>query len=562
MKILALAITAISVSFATASEMRMGGTLRQFLKDLKNADRISHKQLTIISAYLPDAEDIEMGNHDFDNQEFLKTQNGKDLKKYIDQQLGVNKITQRTRTYLGSLLNLDEYVSVTTSTGPTPAEYTDNGNVLYHNKISPCTNNCGGSEIYNGIWGFVKTSQDGKSSREYALQCHSTGLFIIDITDSEDSSKGEGKGMDMVQFIAMPGGRPWRDVTVNGNYAYVAGQAGANLWIINLNSLSSTEPNNSNPISSNDIKDRGYKDYGHTINADDGILYLNTAGSSRGCTLLDLDKDPFNPPKIIDMSGGDCHDSFARKNVQVGNEKKDLLFRSDGRQTDYSIIDITNIRTEKRIDVIGSTILKSSSYAHFNYVDEENQYMYGFDEFNKYDIAVFDVSNMENPKYKNEFQWSGDKSEEDVRVHNGQVNGKYLITAYYSAGLRVFDVSNPMAPKEVGKLETWRDPNMDGTNTKSLNKGFDGAWNVYTFLPSGKMLISDTEGGLFIFKLEGDEECKDDPNFVKTRGAKNQDRQRTCAYINAKVYRRKKWCNKKHRGTPIREICCNTCTSS
>merc|ERR1711957_865234 len=194
-----------------------------------------------------------------------------------------------------------------------------------------------------------------------------------------------------------------------------------------------------------------------------------------------------------------------------------------------------NIRTEKKIDVIGSTISKTKSYAHSNYVDEENQYMYGFDEFNKYDIAVFDVSNMENPKYENEFQWSGDKSEEDVRVHNGQVNGKYLITAYYSAGLRVFDVSNPKAPKEVGKLETWRDPNMDGTNTRSLTSGYDGAWNVYTFLPSGKMLISDMKGGLFIFKLEGDEECKDAPTFVKTRGAKNQDRQRTCAYINARA---------------------------
>jgi len=245
--------------------------------------------------------------------------------------------------------------------------------------------------------------------------------------------------------------------------------------------------------------------------------------------------------------------------VQVGNEKKDLLFRSDGYQDTYSVLDITNVRTTGSVAVIGTTAPIIATYSHYNYVDEDNQYMYGFDEFNKYDIAVFDLSDMTQPKNVNEFQWSGDKSEGNVRVHNGQVNGKYLITAYYSAGLRVFDVSNPKAPKEVGKLETWRDPNMDGTNTRSLTSGYDGAWNVYTFLPSGKMLISDMKGGLFIFKLEGDEECKDDPNFVKTRGAKNQDRQRTCAYINAKGYRRKKWCNKKHRGTPIREICCNTC---
>jgi len=553
MKILALAFTALSVSFANAAQNRMGGTVREFLQDLLEQQKLSPLQYEKIESHLPDTEDIELGKHDFDLQVFLSTKDGTKLKKYINQQLDKGKISQKTRNYLGSLLNLDEYASVTTSSGPTPAEYTGNGNVLYHNKISPCAG-CGSGEIYNGIWGFVRTSPDGKSSREYALQCHSTGLYIIDITDSEDSSKGESEGMDMVQFIAMPGGNPWRDVAVHGSFAYVAGQAGANLWIINLRSLSGSEPNgaNSNPISSNDYKDYGYQDYGHTINAYDGILYLNTARP--GCTMLDLEKDPWNPIIITDASGGDCHDSFARKGVQVGNEKKDLLFRSDGYQTDYSILDITNVRTTKSVTVIGETAPKSGTYSHYNYVDEDNRYMYGFDEFNKYDIAVFDVSDMKNPVFKNEFQWSGDTSERNVRVHNGQVNGKYLITAYYSAGLRVFDVSNPIAPKEVGKLETWRDPNMDGDYTRALTVGYDGAWNVYTFLPSGKMLITDMKGGLFVFQLKKSD-CEDNADFVKTRGG----RMRTCAYIGESLWRKQKWCNKKKRGVKISEECCKTC---
>jgi len=554
MKILALALTALFVSFANANQNRMGGTLREFLQDLLEQNKISALQYEKIESHLPDAVDIELGKHDFDLQVFLSTKDGMKLKKYINQQLEKGKISEKTRTYLGSLLNLDEYASVTTSSGPTPAEYTGNGNVLYHNKISPCTgSSCGGGEIYNGIWGFVQ------SSREYALQCHSTGLFIIDITDSEDSSKGEGKGMTVVQFIAMPGGNPWRDVAVYGSFAYVAGQAGANLWIINLTSLSGSEPNgeNSNPIPSKDYKDYGYENYGHTINVYDGILYLNTVRSTRGCTMLDLEKDPWNPTKITDASGGDCHDSFAQKGVQVGNEKKDLLFRSDGYQDTYSVLDITNVRTTGSVAVIGTTAPIIATYSHYNYVDEDNQYMYGFDEFNKYDIAVFDLSDMTQPKNVNEFQWSGDKSEGNVRVHNGQVNGKYLITAYYSAGLRVFDVSDPRAPKEVGKLETYRDPDQTGDYRRNLTTGYDGAWNVHTFLPSGKMLITDMLGGLFIFTLKKSD-CEDNPEFVKMRGG----RMRTCAYIGASLWRKQKWCNKKKHGVKISEECCKTCALS
>jgi len=562
MKILVLALTALSVSFANAVQNRMGGTVREFLQDLREQKNISSTQYTKISSLLPDTEDIEMGKHDFDLQVFLNTKDGIKLKKYINQQLEKGEISEKTRTYLGSLLNLDTYTPSTTSSGTAHAGYTDNGIVLYHNKISPCTgSSCGDGEIYNGIWGFVRTSPDGKSSREYALQCHSSGLYIIDITDSEDSSKGVGKGMFVVQFIAMSGGNPWRDVAVYGNYAYVAGQASANLWVINLRSLSGKEPNgeNSNPISSNDYKDRGYTNYGHTINAYDGILYLNTAGSTRGCTMLDLEANPFDPPKITDAGGGDCHDSFVRKGVRVGNDSKDLLFRSDGYQGDYSVLDITDVRTTKSFAVISETASKSGTYSHYNYVDEDNKYMYTFDESNNYDIGVVDLSDMTQPKNVNTFQWSGDVSEKNVRVHNGQVKGKYLITAYYSAGLRVFDAFNPLAPREVGKLETYRDPDQTGNYKRDLTTGYDGAWNVYTSLPSGKMLITDMLGGLFVFKLKKSERCVDSPRFIKTRGAKNQYRMRTCDYIRKSLWRKQKWCNKKKRGIKIAEECCKTC---
>ena len=82
------------------------------------------------------------------------------------------------------------------------------------------------------------------------------------------------------------------------------------------------------------------------------------------------------------------------------------------------------------------------------------------------------------------FQYSDDAAQ-NSRIHNGQVRGNYLLTAYYEAGLRVFDISNPANPVEVGKYETWRDPDGDGTFDKTVTGNYNGAWNLHVFLPSG-----------------------------------------------------------------------------
>jgi len=59
-------------------------------------------------------------------------------------------------------------------------------------------------------------------------------------------------------------------------------------------------------------------------------------------------------------------------------------------------------------------------------------------------------------------------------------------------------------------------------------------------------------------RIQWVEPCADDPNFVKGRGG----RQRTCQYIKGgRDHRRRKWCNKRKGGKPIKEFCCKTCKS-
>ena len=45
------------------------------------------------------------------------------------------------------------------------------------------------------------------------------------------------------------------------------------------------------------------------------------------------------------------------------------------------------------------------------------------------------------------------------------------------------------------------DPDGDGTFDKSITGNYNGAWNVYSALPSGYVLVSDMRSGLFVFQI-------------------------------------------------------------
>ncbi|MBK6875231.1 MAG: T9SS type A sorting domain-containing protein [Ignavibacteria bacterium] len=56
----------------------------------------------------------------------------------------------------------------------------------------------------------------------------------------------------------------------------------------------------------------------------------------------------------------------------------------------------------------------------------------------------------------------------------------------------VYNISNPANPVEVGHYDTY-----PGTNSTA----YQGCWNVYPYLPSGKLIASDIATGLYVIKL-------------------------------------------------------------
>ncbi|MEL6987795.1 MAG: T9SS type A sorting domain-containing protein, partial [Bacteroidota bacterium] len=77
-----------------------------------------------------------------------------------------------------------------------------------------------------------------------------------------------------------------------------------------------------------------------------------------------------------------------------------------------------------------------------------------------------------------------------VIPHNTHYYNGWLVTSYYTDGVKIIDAHRPSNLIEVGSYDTFEGP--DG--------GFAGCWGTTPFLPSGNVLGSDISNGLFVLK--------------------------------------------------------------
>ncbi len=78
-------------------------------------------------------------------------------------------------------------------------------------------------------------------------------------------------------------------------------------------------------------------------------------------------------------------------------------------------------------------------------------------------------------------------------VHNPFFTGDRVHVAYYYDGYWLWDASNPELPELLGYYDTNLAPNANG---------FRGAWGVYPYLPSGNILVSDLQTGLWVLAYD------------------------------------------------------------
>jgi hypothetical protein len=101
-------------------------------------------------------------------------------------------------------------------------------------------------------------------------------------------------------------------------------------------------------------------------------------------------------------------------------------------------------------------------------------------------VRIFSIEDLNTPLQVG--QWTGPTPAID---HNGFVRGNRYYMSNYERGLTILDITDPTTPTEVGFFDTY---------TPSNSASFNGAWGVYPFLPSGNILVSDINSGLYILK--------------------------------------------------------------
>ena len=98
-------------------------------------------------------------------------------------------------------------------------------------------------------------------------------------------------------------------------------------------------------------------------------------------------------------------------------------------------------------------------------------------------LGVINISNPSNPQYLGIVSGTNGYILENLDVYEN-----FLAIAAHEDGVLFYDISDPANPVEVGFYDT-----------SELTGLYDGNWGTYAYLPSGNIISSDRQNGLFIF---------------------------------------------------------------
>tara|TARA_R110002049_G_scaffold56399_5_gene155559 strand:- start:10240 stop:11457 length:1218 start_codon:yes stop_codon:yes gene_type:complete len=340
----------------------------------------------------------------------------------------------------------------------------------------------GADTVGNDSWGWV----DSITNKEYAIMCTNKGVSFIDITDPADAK--------ILGFLkSRTENSLWRDVKIHNDFAYIVSEApNHGMQIFNLNKLRGITF-----IPVEFTADKEYTNFGSAhnivINEDTGYAYpvgTTRTGTYKGGPLFINLENPFKP---VDEGGFENYSHDAQvvtyKGPDTDYTDKEILIGSN--ETEVVIVDVTDKENPTKISSISYANI---GYTHQGWFTEDFKYFILGDELDERDkglntrTIIFDFTDLDNPVHH--FDYSGQTAAID---HNGYVKGNLFFQANYTAGIRIIDISDIDNKNftEVGFFDTYPENN---------NTAFNGAWNVYPYLPSGNIIISDINRGLFVVR--------------------------------------------------------------
>ena len=328
----------------------------------------------------------------------------------------------------------------------------------------------GASYAYSACWSYLHG--DG---REYAVLGVASGTAIYNVSDPANTYR--------VGFIPGPPSI-WREMKSYRNWIYVVSEgtgSGAGLQIIRM-----TDPESPVLVATYTTNFT----HSHTVAVDTARALLvcngtrDLAGNAAGMHLLSL-ANPESPTELSRWPAGTGIvpvQQYVHDCVLVGNR----LYASAVYIGTERAIDITDPAAPVEVTAWS---YPGAFYAHSSWPDASGRWLYLADEQNGQNLRVFDLANLLSPQLVNGFTCNP-----QAIVHNPRVKGNTLYLANYTEGVRVLDLSDPVHPAEFAWIDTY--PGLSG--------GYGGVWEVCPYFPSGTVIASDMESGLYVFRPQTD----------------------------------------------------------
>jgi choice-of-anchor B domain-containing protein len=352
----------------------------------------------------------------------------------------------------------------------------------------------------SNLWGFA----DLDDNREYAVLGHRNGTAVFDVTQpgtpvlvgNVPGNPSLWREVKIFQ-VADPAGGP------HHAYAYITTEApNSGLQILDLSNLpnSVTLANTLTDFGSSHTVMISKVDYATmaALPGHEAFLFIAGANVAGGAYRIYSLANPAAPVLVTPPPAGTgyMHDSTSMiltdgRTTQCAAAHNPCEVLVDFNETTVDLWDVTDKAAPFKLS---ATTYPTASYVHSGWPTEDNRYVVVHDELDELrrglntHIYTLDIGSLVAPTLVTSY--TGPLTATD---HNGYTRGNRYYVSHYKRGLVIFDITNPTALTEIGSFDTYLSPSANTAGT-------DGNWGVYPFLPSGTILVSDIEGGLFLLR--------------------------------------------------------------
>ena len=334
----------------------------------------------------------------------------------------------------------------------------------------------------NDIWGWA----DAQTGKEYALMGLTNGTAFVDISDPQNP-------VFLGRLPTQTVDSAWRDIKVYRDHAYIVadGAAEHGMQIFDLSRLRGATG------SQTFSEDMLYDGFGHAhnlaINEATGFAYaVSTDTCNHGLHIMNI-QTPNNP-----LFAG-CHEAATTHDTQCvvyrgpdsAHRDREICFSSN---EDH--VEIVDVHDKSATATLSTLTYPQLVYVHQGWLTEDHRYLLLGDELDETNLNlstrthVIDVSDLDAPRHLFAHDLGTQATD-----HNLYVRGNRVYEANYTTGLRVLEFGD-IAARDIREIAFF------DTYPKSDASGTIGAWSVYPYLPSGTLIVSDIENGLFVLSMQ------------------------------------------------------------